>query len=130
MEKFVLILEEGPQSNEGSSLDALDFQVNNSLIKVSFYDRGMQLPAAKPPVEVYTDCVDIIEDIETNIEEWCINAQAAGSGKPNKRPQTARVLHVLVVEEEIAEIVPYDEKATILQVMHATISLSYTYTNS
>lgn len=109
-DKIVLIFAEGEDSVE---MDALDFRVNNSLMKVSFYDRGLQL-AAKPPVEVHTDIVDIIEDTETDLEEWCVSVQPK---KINARPQTARVMHMLVVEEEIAEIIPYDNKATILQVL-------------
>lgn len=109
-EKVVLLLVEGLQ--DGSTSDGLDFRVNNSLLKVSFYDRGLQM-AAKPPVLVYTDGVDIVEDTETELEEWCIRGQT----KKSKRPQTARVMHMLVVEEEVAEIIPYDEKATLIQVI-------------
>ena len=117
-EKFVLILAEG---GPAGGADALDFKVNNSLLKVSFYDRGLP-PAPRPPVEVCTGSVDILEDTEDALEEWCLSSAGAAGGRRGARPQTARVLHVLLVEEEVAAIVPYDEKATAIQVRSQTPS--------
>lgn len=117
-EKCILILAEGAIAAQPGSADALDFKVNNSLLRVSFYDRGLRM-ASKPPVQVYTDCVDIVEDTETDLEEWCISGLQQ-RGRRSTRPQTARVMHMLLVEEEVAEIVPYDEMATTIQVATLT----------
>ena len=136
--QFILVFEEGTvystvdmkssDSNEmlssSTDLTALDFRFNKSLIKVTLWDRQVtQIPTAVP------EELNIQED---EGEEWMLpsyQAAVASYGK-HTRPVTARVVHVLVLEEEVKDLIPYDAKAAIIQVTyiityhHCVISIS------
>ncbi len=53
-------------------------------------------------------------------------AAVASHGK-HLRPVTARVVHMLVLEEETKDLVPYDAKATIIQVILSSFFSYYIF---
>jgi hypothetical protein len=94
-------------------VSALNFQFNNSVIKVTMWDRtAAQVPH---PVSV----AESFGTVEEAIEERIMPPQSHfESGSHDVSADPGRVVHVLLIEEEEEDLIPYDAMATIVQVLN------------